>query len=918
MARLARSTAEGAAYEAEGMLLRAVEMCGRRDVGAARDAAEVLLPACEHGSPRAEQLARRLRRWCWKWASARGADAERWSYCWERTLRWMAHEDLVSYLEYVELSREPEEKFWVPRRGTYDASGDEWRGGLSAAARALQRIEDGGLDEVFLSQPPRTGKLLADDTPILTTKGWKRHGDLKVGDYVFSPDGRPTKVIRVLPKHHTTHTVTFTDGTKIECHFRHEWRVYDRHLQRWTTLETQEIAKQVEENGPAEGRGHRYRYQIEIPKPIEGVDVELAVPPYTMGAWLGDGSNRQPRITGDRTDHQIIDRVAEDGYEIGHTYVHKTTGVLTTSFVGLRADLQKYGMCYDDYRVEKRIPECYLVAPVDQRLQLLAGLLDTDGCLSEKEHRYHFTTAEPRLRDDFESLVATFGWRFSCVEYEPSVSTSGIEGKHPYWTVAFNPTIEIPCVLERKRLREFSKQRRISIKSVEPSEPKPGNCITVERDGMYLAGRELVPTHNTGMSTLFVTHLIGRFPETSNLYSSYSDTVTTAFYQGVLEIITDPVTYRWAEVFPECNIASKNAADTTLNLVRKKKYPTFTARSVVGTLNGACDCSGVLIADDLCSGYEEAISRTRMEKLEAIVENDLLSRCKSTTRKVWIGTRWTTADPIGCRLETLREDAAFSSVRYEDISVPALSVDPKTGREESNFDYPYGVGFSTDDYLRTRAQFERRGDQASWLAQYQQQPIERQGAVFDPDDLRYFSGDAPVGARTFMAVDPAFGGSDYTAAPVCVDDGEDVWVVDAVFSDREKDKTMPMLVAAAAKWGVQEIRFEANRMLQSYVDEFRAQVRDAGLRLAVTSRPADNRKSKETRIMGRAPEIRERFVFRDAKSRTNMYRAFMDNVFEFNEKGTARHDDAPDSLAMAAEMVFRRQEQRGGVFKRFW
>lgn len=580
MARLARSTAEGAAYEAEGMLLRAVEMCGRRDVGAARDAAEVLLPACEHGSPRAEQLARRLRRWCWKWASARGADAERWSYCWERTLRWMAHEDLVSYLEYVELSREPEEKFWVPRRGTYDASGDEWRGGLSAAARALQRVEDGGLDEVFLSQPPRTGK--------------------------------------------------------------------------------------------------------------------------------------------------------------------------------------------------------------------------------------------------------------------------------------------------------------------------------------------------TGMSTLFVTHLIGRFPETSNLYSSYSDTVTTAFYQGVLEIITDPVTYRWAEVFPECNIASKNAADTTLNLVRKKKYPTFTARSVVGTLNGACDCSGVLIADDLCSGYEEAISRTRMEKLEAIVENDLLSRCKSTTRKVWIGTRWTTADPIGCRLETLREDAAFSNVRYEDISVPALSVDPKTGREESNFDYPYGVGFSTDDYLRTRAQFERRGDQASWLAQYQQQPIERQGAVFDPDDLRYFSGDAPVGARAFMAVDPAFGGSDYTAAPVCVDDGEDVWVVDAVFSDREKDKTMPMLVAAAAKWGVQEIRFEANRMLQSYVDEFRAQVRDAGLRLAVTSRPADNRKSKETRIMGRAPEIRERFVFRDAKSRTNMYRAFMDNVFEFNEKGTARHDDAPDSLAMAAEMVFRRQEQRGGVFKRFW
>lgn len=103
----------------------------------------------------------------------------------------------------------------------------------------------------------------------------------------------------------------------------------------------------------------------------------------------------------------------------------------------------------------------------------------------------------------------------------------------------------------------------------------------------------------TSILMFYTTWLIGRNSELSNLYSAYSDTITKAFYNGVLEIITDPNTYLWQDVFPNAKIVQTNAADETLNIDRKKRYPSLTCRSLYGTLNGACDCNGFLISDDL-------------------------------------------------------------------------------------------------------------------------------------------------------------------------------------------------------------------------------------------------------------------------------------------------------------------------------
>lgn len=352
----------------------------------------------------------------------------------KKTLLFDAPHSFDCYLLYLEINRKPEERFYQPRRRI-----------MKQVADALQELADDELDELFLSMPPRVGKLLADNTPILTTKGWKNHGDLQVGDYVFSPEGNPIKVLAVHPKYNTTHTVTLSDGTEFKCHFRHEWKVYDRRFGKVRMLETQEMIGHLE-NGKKywKNRGHRYNFQIIPKEPLQGISSELPIAPYTLGAWLGDGTNQKPRISGDKQDNEIIDKIVSDGYTINKTYIHKNTGVISTEFFKLRSDLQKIGMCYSKHRVKKYIPDIYLTAKLEDRLELLAGLIDTDGCLRKKEHRYDFTTSEEQLKEDFISLVSTFGWRCSVKEIQPHTSSSGIVGKLKYWVVSFNPTLYIP------------------------------------------------------------------------------------------------------------------------------------------------------------------------------------------------------------------------------------------------------------------------------------------------------------------------------------------------------------------------------------------------------------------------------------------------------------------------------------------
>ena len=408
-------------------------------------------------------------------------------------------------------------------------------------------------------------------------------------------------------------------------------------------------------------------------------------------------------------------------------------------------------------------------------------------------------------------------------------------------------------------------------------------------------------TGKTSLLMFAVTWLVGRDSERSNLYSAYSDYITNAFYNGCLEIIADKVTYRWGEIFPGKAVTDTNSKEEYFNIERKKRYASMTCRSLYGTLNGACDCNGFLIADDLIGSIEEALNKDRLVAAWAKVDNNLLPRAKQNAKILWCGTRWSLADPIGLRRDLVTHSDKFVDRRVKIISLPALNENG-----ESNFDYDYGVGFDTAYYEARRASFEHNNDMASWLAQYQGEPIERSGALFEPDEMNYFNGELPDDenlVRKFMVIDPAFGGGDFTAGPVCYQytDGS-VYVADVVYSNAEKGITQKLIVDAVMQHNISALRIECNKMTMSYKEEVEARLKEKGVRINLMTKAAPNNQAKEARIMDKAETIRG-FYFLEENKRSKAYQEFIVNVFSFKLVGKNKHDDAPDSLAMAADFL---------------
>ena len=403
----------------------------------------------------------------------------------------------------------------------------------------------------------------------------------------------------------------------------------------------------------------------------------------------------------------------------------------------------------------------------------------------------------------------------------------------------------------------------------------------------------------TSIILFFLTWLAGARPEMSNLYSAYSSGITNAMYEGVLEIVNDPVTYKWQEIFLKNKVVAKNGQETTIDFKRRKRYSTITCRSVHGTLNGQCDATGFLISDDLIEGIEEASNKDRLAKAWQIVDNNLITRAKEKCKIVWIGTRWSLFDPPGLRMDLLEGSERFKDRRVKVINLPATDEDGN-----SNFEYQYGVGFSTDYYAQRRASFEQNNDMASWLAQYMQEPIEREGALFTPDTMTYYNGILPEGKpdRIFAAVDVAFGGGDYVSMPIAYQYGEDVYIHDVVFNDGDKYVTEPIIAERVIKHGIQAMEIEANAGGDAYKEDIDGMLRDAGYRLNIVSKRANNTKAKEYRIQDKAPEIRE-LHFLDRQNRGVEYNLFMQNLFSFTVYGKNKHDDAPDSLAQLCEMI---------------
>ena len=408
-----------------------------------------------------------------------------------------------------------------------------------------------------------------------------------------------------------------------------------------------------------------------------------------------------------------------------------------------------------------------------------------------------------------------------------------------------------------------------------------------------------------GKSTLedfFLSLVGGWFPNDFNLSSAYSSILTRSLYDGVLEIINDPVEYTWHEIFPNVEIQGTNAKETTVNLERNGRFKTWTFRSIDGSLTGATRCNRFLTADDLVSGIEEALNKNRLDTLWTKVVNDLRSRRLEGCKEFYIATRWSVHDPIG-KLQQLY--AGNPRARF--IAVPALDENGK-----SNFLFTVN-GFSEKYFNDAKESM----DEISYNCLYQQQPVEREGLLLPPDKLKRFffsKEDVPDGcadeyiiipdkdADAIWAVcDTKDKGTDFESLPIAYQYGDKFFFPDVVFDDTTDydildRKTADILI----RHNPHKIRFESNNVGNRVAHNIQKMI-TGKCRAEIETKPTSA--NKETKILVNSDYIAKHFYFlhpSQYKAKSD-YGLFMANVTTYTTRAKVPHDDGIDSLAMMAE-----------------
>lgn len=396
-----------------------------------------------------------------------------------------------------------------------------------------------------------------------------------------------------------------------------------------------------------------------------------------------------------------------------------------------------------------------------------------------------------------------------------------------------------------------------------------------------------------GKSTLgifYVTWLMGREPGKANLMSGHSDKLTKGFYKECLDILSSEE-YLWHDVFPHSQIRATSAEDESIDIDKRRRFPTLTCRSIVGTLTGAVEVGHLLYVDDIIEDLEEAVNPLRLQNKYDAYLNQLKDRKKDKAKELHIGTRWAVQDVIGRLQEQYGDDP---KARF--TVIPAIDENGN-----SNFDYPYGLGFSTEYYRDMRESI----DPCTWSCKYMGDPYVREGLLFERDSLNYYNGILPDGECDRMSkIDVAWGGGDSLSAPIIYWYGDIGYVHDWVFSGGGKTVTQPLVCSAFIRNNVARAQFEANVGGDEYAGEIDSQLREQGYKMNITSQRASTKSSKGDRIIRWSDDIKKKLYFRSDKERGEMYDKAMNELCRYSLTAKKQHDDAPDSLAMCMDYRF--------------
>jgi predicted phage terminase large subunit-like protein len=560
-------------------------------------------------------------------------------------------------------------------------------------AEVLDQVAEGKLKRVAISLPPRHS--LALDTEVLTTKGWRTIGTLAVGDYVYGANGKPVRVEGKSPVYYGTpcYKVTTDDGAEVVCDGDHLWAVTLRDLaQPRVVRSTESLIAWIEQKGRAP--------KIELHEPLQMPEAELPLDPYLLGLWLGDGTAGESELTlnADHSEH-IIGRLKSRGTEY-----YKQEAYLRWGARGVATILRTMNL-----RRNKHIPEAYLLASYEQRLELLRGLMDTDGNVMKAGQSF-YNTSDPQLCEQVCQLLSSLG-------IKPMVArcAAKFEGREygTYYRISFYKTGTCTLPQRAERQRDYAKPVGRYV-AIAPAKSVPVQCIKIANDdGLFLVTRRFLVTHNTKSmyaSKLFPAYFIGRNASRFIMQSCNVKGLADQFGAAVRAII---MSEEYQEIFPETKLDPSSTAKGDWATTKSGKYY---AVGVGGTMAGrGADLS---VIDDPHDEREAVIGLVRPEIYDVTYDwykSGPRQRLQPNGAILVIQTRWSKRDLIG-RILADDKDGEWTVVEMPAILPSGNPLWPEYWSLEELNKVKENIGMMR------------------WNAQYMQQPTSVEQAMVKPSD----------------------------------------------------------------------------------------------------------------------------------------------------------------------------------------
>ena len=379
----------------------------------------------------------------------------------------------------------------------------------------------------------------------------------------------------------------------------------------------------------------------------------------------------------------------------------------------------------------------------------------------------------------------------------------------------------------------------------------------------------------------------GRNPFLGNLVGSHNNSFLEGVYGEMLRIFDPQGEYKWGDVFPGMGVINTNAKNLMIGIGYNKsddmRFKTLQMGGSLGSqLSGRVRASNWLYLDDPVDGIETAMSRERLDKLWQTVYTDFFQRAiGNRVKRLVIGTR---------------------------IREPVLDEN-----DESRFDYPYGLGYTTEALHKQRDMM----DEPSWLALYQQQPIEREGQLYAPEELRRYFDLPEKDPDAILAIcDTKEQGADYCVCPVFYQYGSDFYM-DAIICDNGKVEVVQERIAKIlVDRKVKQCRIESNRGGTIFAQNVEKRVKELGGMTSIQTRWTQT--NKETRIQTNSALVKEHVLFKDESlyAKDREYRDAMTQLTTYSMMGKNKNDDVPDALAMFVDWQMSDRANIATIIKR--